>query len=181
VSHFISCAPFHWERGYRGRGSDWLQSGRPRSRSSGSRAIKNFHFSVSSRPSLGPTESPTQWVRGVLSLGVNWPEPEAYHTSWFSTMYLPKYRDKFTFFNPFLFALDMNLQHYWHSCRRMHKLIRKELLSFSVSKQLCSGAPERDALCASVAEMYILCLMGLFRRDNGRKSLKTQPVVKIVK
>jgi hypothetical protein len=41
---------------------------------------KNFHFSVSSRPVLGPTQSPIQWVPGALSLGVKWTGREADHS-----------------------------------------------------------------------------------------------------
>jgi hypothetical protein len=36
----------------------------------GPRRIKNFHFSISSRPALGPTQNPIQWVPGTLSSGV---------------------------------------------------------------------------------------------------------------
>jgi hypothetical protein len=31
--------------------------------------VKNFHFSMSSRPALGSTQPPIQWVLGVLSRG----------------------------------------------------------------------------------------------------------------
>jgi hypothetical protein len=39
--------------------------------------IKNFHFSTSSRPPLGPTQPHIQWVPGALSLGVKQQEREA--------------------------------------------------------------------------------------------------------
>jgi hypothetical protein len=42
--------------------------------------IKNFHFSMSSRPALGSTQSPIQWVPGILSLGVKRPGREADHS-----------------------------------------------------------------------------------------------------
>jgi hypothetical protein len=32
-----------------------------------------FLFSTASRPVLGPTQPPIQWVLGALSLGVKWP------------------------------------------------------------------------------------------------------------
>jgi hypothetical protein len=32
--------------------------------------VKNFHFSISSRPALGSTQPPTKWVPGALSPGV---------------------------------------------------------------------------------------------------------------
>jgi hypothetical protein len=39
------------------RGSDWLRTGW-----SSPGRIKNFHFSISSRPALGPTQPSIQWV-----------------------------------------------------------------------------------------------------------------------
>jgi hypothetical protein len=47
--------------------SDWLRAGRPRGRSSSPGRVKNFHFSISSRPALGHTQSPVEWVLGALS------------------------------------------------------------------------------------------------------------------
>jgi hypothetical protein len=41
--------------------------------------VKNFHFSRASRPVVGPTHSPLQWVSGALSLRVNREEREADH------------------------------------------------------------------------------------------------------
>jgi hypothetical protein len=38
------------------------------------------HFTTASRPALGPTQSPIQWVPGTLSLGVKWPVCEADHS-----------------------------------------------------------------------------------------------------
>jgi hypothetical protein len=32
--------------------------------------VKNFHFSISSRPTLGSTKPPVQWVLGAPSPGV---------------------------------------------------------------------------------------------------------------
>jgi hypothetical protein len=32
-------------------------------------SVKNFHFSISSRPALGSTQPPIQWVPGALSPG----------------------------------------------------------------------------------------------------------------
>jgi hypothetical protein len=44
------------------RHGNWLQTGRPRGRNSSPGKVKNFHFSTSSRPALGPTQPPVQWV-----------------------------------------------------------------------------------------------------------------------
>jgi hypothetical protein len=63
-----------------GRYSDWLQAGLQRRRSSSPCRIKNFLFSTLSRPALGSTELPTQWVLRALSLGVKRPERETDHS-----------------------------------------------------------------------------------------------------
>jgi hypothetical protein len=52
------------EPGERSRYSDWLRAGRRRGRSSSPRRVKNFLFSTSSRPGLGPTQPPLQWLPG---------------------------------------------------------------------------------------------------------------------
>jgi hypothetical protein len=51
------------------RYSDWLQAGWWRGRGSSPGRVKNFLFSTSSRPVLGPTQPPIQWVPGALSPG----------------------------------------------------------------------------------------------------------------
>jgi hypothetical protein len=68
------------EPGQHGRYSNWLQAGRPRAQSSSPRGVKNFLFSTSSRPALGSTQPPIQWVLGALSTGVNRPGREADHS-----------------------------------------------------------------------------------------------------
>jgi hypothetical protein len=40
----------------------------------------NFHFFVSSRPALGPTQPPIQWVIGALSPGVKRPRRYTNHS-----------------------------------------------------------------------------------------------------
>jgi hypothetical protein len=42
---------------------------------------KHFHFSMSSRPALGSTQPPIQWIPGPLFLGVERPGREADHSS----------------------------------------------------------------------------------------------------
>jgi hypothetical protein len=39
-----------------------------------------FLYSTASRPPLGPTQPPVQWVPRALSLGVKRPEHEVYHS-----------------------------------------------------------------------------------------------------
>jgi hypothetical protein len=49
--------------------SDWLRAGRLRGRGSSPGRVKNFHFSMSSRPALGSTQPHIQWVPVALSRG----------------------------------------------------------------------------------------------------------------
>jgi hypothetical protein len=53
----------------RSRYSDWLRAGRPRGRNWSPGRVKNFLFSTSSRPALGPTQPPIQWVPGAFPRG----------------------------------------------------------------------------------------------------------------
>jgi hypothetical protein len=53
--------------------SDWLRGSSPGT-------VKNFLFSTWSRPALGSTQPPIQWVPGVLSLGVKRPGRESDHS-----------------------------------------------------------------------------------------------------
>jgi hypothetical protein len=52
------------------RYSDWLLARRPRGQSSSPSMVKNFLFSMSSRPALGSTQPQIQWVLGALSPGI---------------------------------------------------------------------------------------------------------------
>jgi hypothetical protein len=61
----------------RSRYSDWLRTGRPRGRILRLGGGKNFDFHVSSRPALGPTQPPIEWVSGALSPGTKQPGREA--------------------------------------------------------------------------------------------------------
>jgi hypothetical protein len=54
-----------WGSGIRSRYSDWLRAGLSRGRSSIPIRVKKFLVSTSSRPVLGPTHPPIQWVPGV--------------------------------------------------------------------------------------------------------------------
>jgi hypothetical protein len=51
------------------RYSDWLWAGRPRGQSSSPGRVKNFFFSMSSRPALESTQPPIQWIPGVKRPG----------------------------------------------------------------------------------------------------------------
>jgi hypothetical protein len=42
--------------------------------------VKNFLFFTSSRPALGSTQPPIQWIPGALSPVLKWPELEADHS-----------------------------------------------------------------------------------------------------
>jgi hypothetical protein len=54
---------------YTSRYSNSLRVGRPRGRISSSGRVKNFLLSTSSRPALGPTQPPIQWVPGLKRTG----------------------------------------------------------------------------------------------------------------
>jgi hypothetical protein len=43
--------------------------------------VKNFHFSISSTPALGPAQPLIQWVAGALSPGVKNLQREADHSA----------------------------------------------------------------------------------------------------
>jgi hypothetical protein len=58
---------------------DVIAPGRPRGRNSSPGRVKNF-FLTSSRPALGPTQPPIQWVLGALSPGIKQKWREADHS-----------------------------------------------------------------------------------------------------
>jgi hypothetical protein len=60
--------------------SNWLWAGRQRGRCSSPGRVKNFLISMSSRPAMGSTQPPIQWVPGALSRGVKRPGREADHS-----------------------------------------------------------------------------------------------------
>jgi hypothetical protein len=57
------------EPGQHSRYSDWLWAGRPKGWSLSPGKIKNFLFLTSSRPAVGSTQPPIQWVAGVYLPG----------------------------------------------------------------------------------------------------------------
>jgi hypothetical protein len=68
MKYLISC--FKKEPGQLSRYNDWLQAGRQEGSEFESGKVKNFLFSTSSRPALGPTQPPFQRVLGAPSPGV---------------------------------------------------------------------------------------------------------------
>jgi hypothetical protein len=70
--HYNSC--FVWlsiqEPGLRRRHSDWSRAARPRSQSSCSGKVQNFHFSIPPRPDLGSAYPLIQCVPGGKTDGV---------------------------------------------------------------------------------------------------------------
>jgi hypothetical protein len=67
---------FHMLMHHRSRYSDWLRAGQP----SGQISVKNFHFSMSLRPVLGPTRPLLQSVPMALSRGEKQLGREADHS-----------------------------------------------------------------------------------------------------
>jgi hypothetical protein len=59
---------------------NWLYAEQPRGQSLSPCRVKNFHFSISSSPALGPNQPPIQWLPEALFLGVKWQEHEADHS-----------------------------------------------------------------------------------------------------
>jgi hypothetical protein len=70
----------HISAAYWSQYSDWLRTGRPRRRSSSPDGGKIFLLSASSKPDLGPTQPPIQWVPGILSPAVKRPGSVAVHS-----------------------------------------------------------------------------------------------------
>jgi hypothetical protein len=46
----------------------------------GGGGLRNFLFDTASRPALGPTQPPMQWVPAALSLEIKWPGRDADHS-----------------------------------------------------------------------------------------------------
>jgi hypothetical protein len=70
-------AQIFWQRGLC---SDYIQARRQKSRSSSPGSVKNFHFSVSSRPAFGSTQLPFKWVQWALFTRVKLQGREAEHS-----------------------------------------------------------------------------------------------------
>jgi hypothetical protein len=82
--------------GYRSRYSDWLRAGWLSGRNSSPGRVKNFDFSISSRPNVGPTRPPVEYVPGVKRQG-----READHSP--STNVVVKKTWIYTFTPPYVF------------------------------------------------------------------------------
>jgi hypothetical protein len=68
---------FHFSRVVGGRDSDGLQCGRP---GFDCWQCEFILFSTASRPALGPTQLPIQWLQGIYSPGVKRPVRETDHS-----------------------------------------------------------------------------------------------------
>jgi hypothetical protein len=58
-----------------------IRTGRTRGQISNPGRVKNFLFSASSRPTLGPTQAPIPWVPHALTLEVKRPGSETDHST----------------------------------------------------------------------------------------------------
>jgi hypothetical protein len=76
---FIIIPEYFREPGWLSRYSDWLQVGR--SGFDSRQGLRIFLFDTATRPALGPTQPPVEWVPGSLSLGVKRPGCEADHST----------------------------------------------------------------------------------------------------
>jgi hypothetical protein len=72
--HFYVLSFYFWNILYMHTTGFWSRSLSPG-------RVKNFSFSTSSRPDLGPTQPPIQWVPPTLSPGVKLPGCETDHSS----------------------------------------------------------------------------------------------------
>jgi hypothetical protein len=96
------------------------------------RGLEIFLFATESRPALGPTQPPIQWVAGALSLGVKLreadhspPSSAEINNAWiytstpkyvFMAWCLVKHRDIFNFYQPLAAVILMIPAHTFPSC-----------------------------------------------------------------
>jgi hypothetical protein len=147
--------------GKRSHYGDYLQAGRPRSRSSSSGKVKNFLFSTSSRPALGFIQPPIQWVPGDLSPGEKRPEREADHS-------------------PPISAEVKKVDLYIHSFIRLHGIVLN-WLSTGTALPFSSLQSEYKLDRNSSLLFYLLCLLFmsqilyprfLYSTNCGHKTIK---------
>jgi hypothetical protein len=79
VQFALSC--IYREPGWRSRYGNRLLAGRPMGLRSSPSRIKHSLFTPSSRPALGSTQLPIQWIPGYFSPGVKRPGRETDHSS----------------------------------------------------------------------------------------------------
>jgi hypothetical protein len=130
-----------------------------------------FLFTTAFRLALGPTQPPTQWVPGALSLGVKWPGREAYHAhlhlvprSRMHGAILPfpqcvfmalrsatnkNHRDKFTFTFTWYFRSLVKVSHYQ----------KKEGL-VSLFENHCYSNVKQSCYFMEVTEFWLLWQLG---------------------
>jgi hypothetical protein len=77
ISPFITISTYIQESAWLSRYSDGLRTGRP---GFDSRHGKIFPFSTASRPAVGPSQPPIQWVQRAVYPGVKRPACEADHS-----------------------------------------------------------------------------------------------------
>jgi hypothetical protein len=97
------------EKGQLSRYNDCLRARRPKGPNSSPGRDKNFLFSMSSRPTLGPTQPPIQWLPRVLSRGVKRPGREADHSPPSNAEVKNTWR--YTYTSPYGFMVSCLIKH----------------------------------------------------------------------
>jgi hypothetical protein len=130
--------------GQRSRHSDWLRNGRQRGRSSSPDRVKNFRFSTSSRPALGSTQPPIQWVPWAHSREVKRQEREADHSPsasaevkkmWIYTSTPPYAFIAYFFFYFYTYNINYKLTEIGNKITTIYLIVGFELLTTMVMER----------------------------------------------